>query len=257
MPFETTRFIHLTNLPLVTEKNHGNIFYLFRFLRIKFHLHLPRIMAKEEEKDWKENTVPAITELFMKNGIKSMTMDDIARELSVSKKTLYKFVDNKHDLVKQCAIHRECQHIDHVEAIMSKNLNAIDEMYEITDFVIKMLLDIHPSIFYDLEKYYPEAFKSFNEFKGEFISKCIVENINKGIKEELYRNDANPQLIGYFYSNLIDAVLQSQHSKDCNEDIPRVQVEAFRYHMRGIASEKGFQYLKKIKTQLLPENNDK
>jgi hypothetical protein len=140
---------------------------------------------------------------------------------------------------------------------MSKNLNAIDEMYAITDFVINMLLEIHPSIFYDLEKYYPEAFKSFNEFKGEFISKCIVENINKGIEEGLYRKDANPQLIGYFYSNLIDAVLHSQHSKDCNEAIPRVQVEAFRYHMRGIASEKGFQYLKKIKKQLLPENNDK
>ena len=96
-------------------------------------------------------------------------MDDVARELKISKKTLYKFVKDKNDLVKKALICHCKKEVELTSEIISKNTNAIDELIEISKYVSKRLQQVHPSIHYDLEKYYPEAWKIFTDHKMEHI----------------------------------------------------------------------------------------
>ncbi len=181
--------------------------------------------------------------LFMRFGIKSLTMDDIARELKVSKKTLYEFVDDKQDLVlkvMQTYIQNEelntCQ-------ITESHLNAIDELLAISVHVSKNLTQMHPSIHYDLEKYYPEAWEQFTKFKTSYIYNCICKNIENGIKEGLYREDLNASIIAKIYIHRIDVVFSSEIFPFDLYQPDMVYQEMIKYHILGISSEKGRSYL--------------
>ena len=101
--------------------------------------------------------------VFMKYGIRSVTMDDMARHLGISKKTLYKHVKDKNDLVIQCMKQHQADEKCAMEACIGNELNAIEEMFEISQVIVDQLQNIHPSVMYDLEKYYPEALETFNE----------------------------------------------------------------------------------------------
>lgn len=101
--------------------------------------------SKEKERELIKNAV----EVFMTYGIKSVTMDDMARHMRVSKKTIYQYVKDKGDLVNKC-MNRDCGFIqDRIEEVLAENLNAIDENFSISRVVINELRNIHPSIFYD------------------------------------------------------------------------------------------------------------
>lgn len=187
----------------------------------------------------------------MKYGVKSVTMDDIARNLGISKKTLYKYVKDKNDLVVKVMASSQQFDVMAIEAICGKKLNAIDENYEISKFVLQKLNGIHPSIFFDLEKYYPKAWQIFEEHKNSFIHQCVCNNIERGMEEGLYRSDIRPQLMSLLYVRMMDMLFRmySEHP-EMRMSLNDMYLEVFRYHIRGIASEKGLEYLKmKIKKE--------
>lgn len=185
------------------------------------------------------------TETFMKFGIRSVTMDDLARNLRVSKKTLYQVASDKGDLVMKCMEYGNEQDQCAVLEIRSKELNAIDELYEISKMVSEHLKDVHPSIFYDLEKYYPEAWDAMHSFKHDYIYKCIHANLENGKEEGLYRVDANAHVIAMIYTRLIPDLLDPEAMPEAKLSSAEIYLEFFRYHIRGIASQKGIDYLKK------------
>lgn len=183
-------------------------------------------------------------ELFTKYGIKSMTMDDVARHLGISKKTLYLYVSNKKDLVKKCIE----GHIGAEECMVSDCLgemdNAIDELMAMTKFVGSQMKEMHPSVIYDLKKYHFEAYKTLTSHRDEFIFNNIKNNIEKGIKSGLYRDNMNPEIIARFYISMVNLILDPSNSEVSNYNISEIHIEMIRYHIRGIASSKGREYLK-------------
>ncbi len=186
----------------------------------------------------------------MRYGIKSVTMDDVARNLGMSKKTLYKYVTDKRDLVKKVMMMGRQEDVRVISEVMSKNLNAIDENFEISKFVVEKVKNIHPSIFYDLEKYYSDAWKVFEEHKQEFIYDCVYQNLEKGMKEGLYRNDLNASIISKLYVSKMDDIWDTQLFPPGEYRFDKVYMEMFRYHIRGIASDKGIEYLiEKVKKE--------
>lgn len=188
----------------------------------------------------------------MRFGIKSLTMDDIAKNLRISKKTLYQFVSDKSDLVLKC-IETGCA-VDETEVnrILGKNLNAIDEIYEISQFVVSRLNIIHPSIFYELSKYHPEAMAKFDAHRVHFIARTIEENLKKGIAEGYYREDLKIPIITKVYLTAIDEILHGESFRQSEYSITQLYIELFRYHVRGIASDKGIKYLvRKVKKENL------
>src|SRR6188508_1253828 len=102
------------------------------------------------DKDKQEATLDQALKLFMRHGIKSMTMDDVANHLHISKKTLYQFVTDKNDLVEQVVERIRAHNNACIEAICKQGHNAIDEQFEIASYLAAYLGQVHPSIHYDL-----------------------------------------------------------------------------------------------------------
>lgn len=187
--------------------------------------------------------LPRVTEIFMRFGFRSVTMDDIAKQLRISKKTLYQCVTDKKDLVSKCLEHGQAEDKCYVRDLMDQDINAIDQMFAISEKVVNQLKEVHPSVFFDLEKYYPEAWETLLIFKNDFIYGMILENINKGIEEGLYREDLNGPVIARVYVRRMDDVWSGELFPEEDIKLPEIYLELMRYHIRGIASQKGIDYL--------------
>lgn len=209
-----------------------------------------------EEKERK--IILGATEVFMKLGIKSVNMDDVSRNLGISKKTLYQFVKDKNELVRK-SMQMHCEIEDReIESICKKNLNAIDESFEMMRFISGMLRMIHPSVLFDIEKYHPDIKAEMMENRQQRVYECIYDNIKKGINEGLYRDDLNPQITARLYVGLIELIFRLDFFKNDHLSFFEIYLEMFRYHIRGIASEKGIEYLmQKVKEEREKQDQNK
>lgn len=185
-----------------------------------------------------------VTLLFMRYGIKSMTMDEVARQLGISKKTLYLYVDNKKDLVKKMMeIHIDCEQCN-LEETFKKCDNAIDEIMEMTKEVSSQMNGVHPSIMFDMKKYHPEAFQILLNHKDQFVRNCIHKNLENGVKEGLYRQNLNVEIVTQLYLSMVGSIINSENTSVQEFNFQNVHSEMMRYHIRGVASTKGREYLK-------------
>lgn len=189
-------------------------------------------------------------QLFMRLGIRSVNMDDVAGELKMSKKTLYKYVNDKADLVYQVFQHylnsEECL----MEEVQENHENAIDELIAVTKRVSAQLNQIHPSIHFDLAKYYPKAWELMAKHKKEFIYRLTMSNLERGIKQGLYRKDLTPDVIAKLYIEKIDVLFDHTVFPTDQYRFGEVHLEWMRYHIRGIATDEGISYLKqKLKSE--------
>lgn len=197
-----------------------------------------------EEK--KLELISAALEVYMKYGIKSVTMDEMARQLAVSKKTLYLHVKDKNELVEQCLLFAHNCDMQLIDGIFQQNLNAIEELLEIGRLIIKTLGAIHPSIFFDLSKYHPNALKLMNQHKNETIRARIVKNLEKGMGEGLYRDNLTPDILSRLHMATMDMIMSGEIVPVSDYRVDEVYSEFFRYDIRGIASSKGLEVLKEL-----------
>lgn len=196
----------------------------------------------------KDHIITQAFDLFMKYGIKSVTMDDIAKHLGMSKKTLYQYFSNKDALVNAILDKHLENDKCYIQSLENSKGNAIDDLIHIASMVIDTLKKIHPSIHYDLEKYHPLAWKKFGEHKKKFIYKNILANIYKGINEGLFRNDINPEILALLYVSKADVVFDPFVFPPEKFAFNHVYIEMLKQHIRGMATPKGLKYLdKKIK----------
>lgn len=187
--------------------------------------------------------------VFMKKGIKCINMDDIARELGISKKTLYLHVKDKEDLVDQ-ATDLFCEREDQeIERITAENLNAIEESLAIKKWVLSVTNDIHPSVGYDLEKYHPAVSKKMQANRTKNVYKTIFDNIIKGQREGLYREELNPEIITKIYIGRMEIFFDEKLFPRAKYLISDLYLEAFEYHIRGIASAEGMKLLESAITK--------
>jgi AcrR family transcriptional regulator len=169
-------------------------------------------------------------------------MDDIARNLGVSKKTIYNTVSDKKELVFLSIAKHVKEHKRDAEKIFSELDHPIEQMNAIFQTMYRRVDNVNPCVFNDLKKSYPSAFKIFNSFKDDFIRSRIIDNLKNGIELGLYRSDLNPELIAGFYISLIDYILSVDKKE---KELRRRQFELYKYHLRGIASLEGINYLEK------------
>ena len=206
----------------------------------KFIAH-PLATMKIEEKKLK--VLESAGKLILKYGVKSMTMDEIARELGMSKKTLYQYVEDKNDLIKQIIqMDMQMDH-DQICAIVDRKLNAIDESFEIFKRIVQNIGDVPPNILYDLKKYHPEAYSIHKNFMWTFSKKCVEENLVKGVAEGYYRQDINTSVISTNYILMVLNIFEN--SETFGKDMLPVKIyrEIFLYHIHAIAGNKGRKYL--------------
>lgn len=181
---------------------------------------------------------------FMKYGIRSVSMDDIARELGMSKKTIYEKAGNKEDLVRQVMEYHIALDCQITEALQKKEVNAIDEMLMIAEFVIDELSELNPRLLYDLKKYYRHIWEMMETHRNTFIHDTMLRNLKNGIEQGLYRDNIRPELIAHFYLGIIHVFIEEDFLADEKYTAAESYIEAFKYHIYGIASKKGIKYLK-------------
>jgi AcrR family transcriptional regulator len=192
--------------------------------------------------------IAKVSDLYMRYGIKSVTMDDVSRELGISKKTLYQYFKDKDELVKKVVEYRMNEQQEEMKKIVLRKVNAIEELLIVSKLISFFFKQVSPTIAYDLQKYYPEIWKNINVLQRDHIFKRIKENMKRGIKEGLYRKDMNIDIIAHFYlfriemSQTFDLIIESKYTYD------ELFNTSFDYHIRGIANQKGIDYIEsKIK----------
>lgn len=190
------------------------------------------------EKDL-EIIIGRIYRLFQKYGIKSVTMDDIAKELAISKKTLYQHFTDKKDLVTKIADYLIHLSADHDKMLNKTKLNAIEELVFVYQFLNKILKDHNPSMMYDLKKYYPDIFEKLHNDRRNLIFQGMMHNLTKGQKEGYYRSDFNCEIIAKLHVFRIENMVDSDMFSKADFESENVFKEIFIYHLRGVASEKG------------------
>ncbi len=154
-----------------------------------------------------EKILKTAIELFFKFGIKRITMDDVAKELGMSKKTIYLYFKEKDDLINSM-VSREigCKEIDFNE-ITKKAKDPIHELALISENMTKMLDHINPIFFLDLKKYYPEPFSKFQKFKEDFAFKNVLRNLKDGKEKGIYRADLNDEFVARYRLAQIDMLM--------------------------------------------------
>ncbi|MFM7768942.1 MAG: TetR/AcrR family transcriptional regulator [Bacteroidota bacterium] len=198
----------------------------------------------------KLHIVSETIQLFLKYGVKSLTMEEIARRLGISKKTLYTYVSDKEDLLLQAVTLFGKFEDTQLNEICSRGLNAIEESLEIKKWVMDMIKNIHPSVAYDIEKFHPSVYKRMKSARQEIVYRSIFQNIVKGQKEGLYRSDIEADILAKLYIGRMESIFDQDLFPSTNYDVSDVYMEWFIYHIHGMASEKGLKLLEKnFKTQ--------
>ena len=191
------------------------------------------------------NIIAGAEKLFLKYGVKSVTMDDLARELGISKKTLYQEVENKADLVeKVLKQHILCEKTEMTE-IREQSANAIEEIHKIARYVLKMLREMGPAIIYDLKKHYRIIWDELEKFHKQYVYTVIKDNIEWGMEEGLYRENLDADIIAKLYVGKTLAVIDEEVFPLTQYNREQLYIEYMRYHINGIATEKGLEMLKK------------
>ena len=197
----------------------------------------------------KDKIISKAKEMFLKLGFKSITMDDIACEMCISKKTIYKYFSNKELLIEESTqlVHKEVH--ETINSIVAKNYNAIEENFEIRSMFKEMFKSAETSPLYQLKKHYVEVYNKVLGSQIEICEGCFRDNILKGISEGLYRNDIDVENYVKFYYTLIFSINENTAlEKDANI----LEQKALEYHIRAMATLAGIIELEK---QLQLNNN--
>jgi AcrR family transcriptional regulator len=190
----------------------------------------------------KEKIISKASDMFLKLGFKSITMDDIAGEMCISKKTIYKYFCNKEILIEETteAIHKEIHQI--IDNIINLNHNAIQENFEIRKMFKEMFKSSDNSPIYQLRKHYPEIYDKVMEREISECNSLFQQNIEKGIAQGLYRENINIQSYTKFYYSLVFSIKESTSSE---QESQKIELEILEYHTRAMATPEGLIELEK------------
>lgn len=190
----------------------------------------------------KEKIINKAKDMFLRLGFKSITMDDIAGEMCISKKTIYKYFANKELLIHESTqvLHKEVHEI--ITEIISRGYNAIEENFQIRKMFADMFKSTDTSPIYQLKKHYPEVYEKALEYQVQECESCFKQNIEKGIAQGLYRKDINIDVYVNLYYALIFTINENTRSE---REAAALEMEALEYHTRAMATEKGIAELEK------------
>ena len=206
-------------------------------------------MAEHDEKYYR--IVGGAHKLFLKNGIRNVSMDDIARALGVSKKTIYQYVDNKTDLIGKILQMVMTNIRNGIEELEKSDLNAIDVLLEMSKIVGEKLLKFNPVISFELQKYYESLYEEYATVKKQMIKDFILRNIEKGISEGIYRKDMNSEVVAHLYFEKIEDIYNEEVIEQENFSFEELFEVMFENHIRGISNEKGIKYYEERKDKFI------
>jgi len=186
-------------------------------------------------------------ELFLKAGIKSVTMDDIAKHLGMSKKTIYQFFRDKNELVIALVKKKLKDDEDQMSAIISQSANVIEEMINMMKCSEDIFSRINPIVIHDMQKYHPDAWAEFQKFKAEVIVSTLEELLTKGIKQGYIRPDIDVRIMARMRVNQVEMGFNTAVFPVADFSPWKVQVQFLEHFNYGICTLKGYKLLNQYK----------
>ncbi len=191
------------------------------------------------------NWLERVESLFMRFGIKSITMDDVAHELGISKKTLYQMVESKDALVIKVLGHHISREKTQCDWLVKESANAIDEIFTIMDANSQELAQMKTNIINDLQKYHRDAWLLIRNFQHGFVLKIISENLTRGRKEGYYRDDFDIDIVARLHLSTAFNLFDEQLFPAASTSKIILFKEYMMHFLHGIVSAKGLAYIKK------------
>ena len=192
-------------------------------------------------------------ELFLSLGFKSVTMDDIANAMGISKKTIYTHFSNKTELVEVVTF-SVLDHISEgIDRINAASANPIEELYDIKMFVMNYFKNEKVSPQHQLKKYYLEIFERLKIKQFEKMHSCFENSLKRGIHTGLFRPDIDINFISRLYFNGMTAIRDISIFPESDFDKNYLFESYLEYHLRAIVTNEGLNLLNNfIKSNLTP-----
>jgi len=206
---------------------------------------------------FKVEILDRVRDLFFKYGVRSMSMDDICKEIGISRKKIYSIFTSKNDLVeKLLELERGNFEIIFDTDRFDGEVNAIDILLMVSKEVSNKFTDVSPSMTFDLKKYYPDIYHRHIEERIEFIFDKIKINLEKGIKQGVYRDDLSVELISRLYIRRLMDLHDPEIFPVEKFSFQTIFDVMFENFIRGIANEKGIKYYEYQKKKISFQNNN-
>ena len=193
-----------------------------------------------------EQIIEKATEMYLTLGFKSVTMDDIANEMGISKKTIYQHFANKNDLVEVVTMQMFDTISCGIDEIIHPEKNAVEELFEIKNFVLHKLKDEKASPIFQLQKYFPKIYKTLHGKEFCKMQECVITNLHKGVETGLYRPSIDIEFISRIYYSCVHAIKDKSVFADEKYNFRMLEELYLDYHLRAIVTEKGLKVLEKI-----------
>jgi AcrR family transcriptional regulator len=199
----------------------------------------------------KEKIQHKALELFRRYGIRSVTMDEIASQCGISKKTLYQHFEDKDSLVLSIVEALIEKSEGQCEADTHRCQNALHEIFLSMDMMRDLFEGVNPSMLYDLHKYHNRANARFQTHKQQFMAGLVKQNLERGIAEGLYRPEINVNIIVQLHLHTMALLFESDQFADSRISVYEWQTEMMLHYMYGLATPKGIKLIEKYKQQRL------
>ncbi|GAB3944376.1 TetR/AcrR family transcriptional regulator [Spirosoma harenae] len=188
----------------------------------------------------KQRILAEAERLFWKYGVRSVTMEDIAKQLGISKKTIYQHFSDKEQILYQVIEDKSLRNLSEMDCLVTEGTNPVEEMLYVLRMMQKHHDQISPNLLVDVKRYYPQAFALFRQYKEGQIMRSILENIQKGIEQGLYRSDINPAILARLRVEQIELAFNSDIFPSDQFTMQQIQYELIHHFVRGMLTEKGF-----------------
>jgi AcrR family transcriptional regulator len=228
-------------------RENGNLSGNFRYEN-SFHSFAPDFRDSMSEQH--DRIIEGARELFFRHGMKSVTMDDLAGHLGISKKTLYQYYNDKDALVFDITTREIRLHAAAVAEIRKQSADAIQEILSAMKIMSAMMNKIAPTVFYDLQKYYKNSWKSFTDFKNHQMCDFIEENLRRGIRQGLYRKELNLKIMARLRLEELQLGFNPEVFPPDRFNIFEVQLSMMEHFLHGIVTLKGYEFIEKYKSNL-------
>lgn len=195
----------------------------------------------------KDRVLQGAQELFFKYGIKSITMDDIAKHLAISKKTIYKYYADKNDVVEDMTLQLMKKNEKEFQTIADESTNVVEEVFTMMKHMGNMFAQMNSNLFYDMQKYHPNCWKSFQDFKEECIERMVEDSVKRGIKQGLVRSDISTKIIARLRMEEVEMGFNPEAFPPNKFKIIDVQLALLDHFLHGICTLKGHKLINKYK----------
>lgn len=203
----------------------------------------------------KERIIHEARTLFLRLGIRSVSMDEIATHLGISKKTVYQHFQDKDELVDR-VLQMQINNMQEetTETVRSAS-NAIEEIFNTMDMMVKHSRNMNPMVLFDLQKYHLSSFQKFHAYKNDFLLNIISNNLKKGVEEGLYRSDIKIEILSKFRLETLMIGFNMDAFPADKYNVTEVSLVIIENFLYGLATEKGFNMIESYKNKRKEHNN--